>query len=90
MDPGTDIAGASSTWDVEARERWHHGRVRLADFWERMELALGRSYARSWAEDQHLAELGGRTVQEALAAGTQTREVWRAVCRHAPVPPELR
>ncbi len=64
--------------------------MRLADFWERMEIALGRTYARSWADDQSLAELGGRSVMEALAAGVPTRSVWDAVCRHAPVPPELR
>jgi hypothetical protein len=64
--------------------------VRLTDFWERMELTFGRAYARSWADDQHLAALGGRTVTEALAAGTDTREVWRAVCTHAPVPADLR
>ncbi|MGB8022071.1 MAG: DUF3046 domain-containing protein [Candidatus Nanopelagicales bacterium] len=64
--------------------------MRLSDFWERMDLVLGRGYARSWAADQHLAELGGRTVLEALAEGAQAREVWRAVCLHAPVPRYLR
>jgi hypothetical protein len=55
-----------------------------------MELTFGRGYARSWAHDQHLAALGGRTVMQALAEGTDTREVWRAVCAHAPVPAHLR
>lgn len=63
--------------------------VRLTDFWERMELTFGRAYARSWAADQHLAALHGRTVDEALAAGEDTREVWRAVCAHAAVPRDL-
>ena len=64
--------------------------MRLTDFWERMELTFGRTYARSWADDQHLAALGGRTVAQALAEGTDTREVWRAVCQHAAVPAHLR
>jgi len=63
--------------------------VRAADFWERMELTFGRAYARSWAADQHLAALGGRTVDEALAQGEDTRTVWRAVCAHAAVPRDL-
>jgi len=54
-----------------------------------MELTFGRAYARSWAADQHLAALHGRTVDEALAAGEDTREVWRAVCAHAAVPSDL-
>ncbi len=63
--------------------------MRLTDFWERMELTFGAAYARSWADDQHLAALGGRTVVEALAQGEDTREVWRAVCAHARVPSDL-
>jgi hypothetical protein len=54
-----------------------------------MELTFGRAYARSWASDQHLAALGGRTVEQALADGEDTRDVWRAVCAHARVPSDL-
>ena len=64
--------------------------MRLTDFWERMVLTFGSVYALSWASDQSLATLGGRTVVEALADGTDTRDVWRAVCAHASVPPHLR
>jgi len=59
--------------------------VRLTDFWERMELAFGPVYARSWAQDVVLAPLGC-TVEQALAAGTDAKEVWRAVCQPADVP----
>jgi hypothetical protein len=41
---------------------------------------LGPGYAESWAKDQHLAELAGRTVLEALDDGVPPRQVWRAVC----------
>ncbi len=63
--------------------------MRLTDFWERMHELLGSTYARSWAADQHLAALGGRTVEEALAEGVDTRSVWRAVCQHVDVPAHL-
>jgi hypothetical protein len=53
--------------------------VRHTEFWARMEQTLGPSYARSWASMYVIAELGGRTVDEALAAGVPPKEVWRAV-----------
>jgi hypothetical protein len=53
--------------------------VRHTEFWERMELALGPAYARSWAERYVIAELGERTAEQALAAGVSPKEVWRAV-----------
>jgi hypothetical protein len=53
--------------------------MRHTEFWSRMEHALGPAYARSWADQQVLAELGGRTVNQALAAGEDPKAVWRAV-----------
>ena len=53
--------------------------MRHTEFWARMEHALGPSYARSWASMFVLGDLGGRTVDEALAAGVSPKEVWRAV-----------
>lgn len=53
--------------------------MRHTEFWSRMESALGSAYARSWAERYVIADLGGRTAQEALAAGYEPKEVWRAV-----------
>lgn len=63
------------------------GRVRLTDFWERMEHHLGAAYADSWARDYVIAALGGRTVHQALAAGEDTKVVWRAVCDTLRLPP---
>jgi hypothetical protein len=63
-------------------------RVRLTDFWERMEAVLGPAYAHSWADDVVLPGLGC-TVTEAIAAGVETREVWRAVCATVDVPGTL-
>lgn len=53
--------------------------MRHTEFWARMEHALGESYAATWASHHVLAELGGRTVDEALAAGEDPKAVWRAV-----------
>lgn len=53
--------------------------MRHTEFWARMEAALGPAYARAWAEQQVLRELGGRTAAEALAAGESPKAVWRAV-----------
>jgi hypothetical protein len=66
--------------------------MRATDFWERMEAVLGPSYADSFARDQVLAELGGRTIVEAIDAGWDTKDVWRALVRsgRVQVPARLR
>jgi hypothetical protein len=66
--------------------------VRLTDFWSRLEQVFGRGYAHSVAADQVIPQLGGRTIDQALAAGEQTVVVWRAVCAAYPerVPTKLR
>ena len=51
---------------------------------------FGPTYADSFAHDFVIAELGGRTVHEALAQGVATVDVWRAVCRTVDVAPNLR
>jgi hypothetical protein len=64
--------------------------MRLTDFWERLEAALGPAYARSWAHDHVISALGGRTVDEAIAAGIETVDVWRAVHAALELPPRDR
>ncbi len=54
--------------------------MRLTDFWARMERRFGAAYAASYAADQVLSTLGGRTVQQALDDGEDAKQVWRAVC----------
>ena len=44
-----------------------------------MDRHLGDGYSRVWAQQQALAGLDGRTVDEALAAGEHPRRVWRVV-----------
>lgn len=60
--------------------------MRLTEFWARMEAALGPSYARAWADRVVLADLGSRTVVEALDAGEPAKEVWAAVWRALELP----
>lgn len=66
--------------------------MRLTDFWARLEQVFGPAYAASVAADQVLAQLGGRTINQALAAGEETVDVWRAVVAAYPerVPAKLR
>lgn len=60
--------------------------MRHTEFWARMEHALGAAYARTWAEQQVMAGLGGRTVTEALDAGEPPKRVWREVWEHLELP----
>lgn len=64
--------------------------MRLSEFWQRMRAQFGDSYASSVAKDHVLAELGGRTVDQALADGVDAKTVWRAVCEEFDVPSSLR
>ena len=63
--------------------------MRLTDFWQRMQTRFGSSYAHSLARDYRLTGLGA-TVEEALAAGVEVKDVWRAVCGEFDVPSHLR
>lgn len=51
-----------------------------------MEGRFGAVYARSYAADQVLWTLSGRTVERALADGDDVKSVWRAVCEAEQVP----
>ncbi|MDR1807012.1 MAG: DUF3046 domain-containing protein [Propionibacteriaceae bacterium] len=53
--------------------------MREQELWARLNAALGAGYAPAWAEQVVLADLGGRTVLEALAAGLPCKRIWRAV-----------
>jgi hypothetical protein len=66
--------------------------VRLTDLWARLNETFGPRYATSVANDQVLAQLGGRTINQALAGGEEVVNVWRAVVAAYPdrVPARLR
>ncbi|MEZ5185925.1 MAG: DUF3046 domain-containing protein [Candidatus Nanopelagicales bacterium] len=64
--------------------------MRLTEFWSRMEHVLGPEYYASWAKDHVLAQLGGRTVDQALRDGDDAKAVWRAVVANLQLPATLR
>ena len=55
--------------------------MRLTVFWDLMTERFGAAYVDSFARDHVMSELGGRTVTQALAAGTGAKQVWAAVLR---------
>jgi hypothetical protein len=61
--------------------------MRHTEFWTRMEHALGAAYARTWAQQQVISDLGHRTVTEALDDGEPPKRVWRAVWERLDLPP---
>ncbi|MBO2446618.1 DUF3046 domain-containing protein [Actinomadura barringtoniae] len=64
--------------------------MRLTVFWDRMNQQFGEAYAQSVAKDYVIADLGGRTVEQALADGEAAKRVWQAVCATFDVPQTLR
>ena len=55
-----------------------------------MRAQFGETYAESVAKDQVLADLGDRTVNQALADGVEAKTVWPTVCDSFDVPQRLR
>ena len=64
--------------------------VRLTMFWDLMREQFGDRYAASVAKDHVLADLGSRTVDQALADGVEPKLIWQAVCRAFEVPEHRR
>lgn len=64
--------------------------MRLTVFWERMADHFGPGYAEMFARDHVMSELGGHTVNEALACGWAAKDVWRVVCAVMDVPQDKR
>jgi hypothetical protein len=64
--------------------------MRLTEFWNRMNAHFGAAYADSFARDHVMTELGGRTVRQALDAGWEAKDVWRAVCAAVGIPASAR
>lgn len=60
--------------------------MRHTEFWARMEHVLGSGYARTWSREHVLADLGGRTVDQALDQGESPKRIWQAVWRALDLP----
>lgn len=59
--------------------------MRISDLRNRIELSFGSDWASSFCKDIALSELGSKTVDEALVAGYEAADIWRAVCAAHPV-----
>lgn len=64
--------------------------MRITVFRKHMADEFGEVRADMMARDHVFSSLGGRTVDQALEAGLQPKEIWRAVCEVFEVPPERR
>ncbi|MGO4858812.1 DUF3046 domain-containing protein [Arthrobacter sp. 2MCAF14] len=64
--------------------------MRISDFWRLMDDEFGAGYSRVLSSSLVLAGVGGRTANDALAAGYSPRDVWLALCDVQDVPPERR
>lgn len=84
--PGMAVAVLGESGGV----RRYPGAVRLTVFWQKMRGQFGDAYAASVAKDYVLGGLGGRTVDQALADGTEPKTIWRAVCEAFEIPEESR
>ena len=73
-----------------SRCRLYPDRVRLTHFRRLMDDEFGAVRAGSIARDHVFSRLNGRTVEQAIEAGEEPREVWRAVCTEFDVPAERR
>jgi hypothetical protein len=58
--------------------------MRISDLRERLALSFGEEWAPSFSQDIAISELGSKTVNEALAAGLEADEIWKAVCKQCP------
>ena len=59
--------------------------MRISDLRERILLAFGPQWAPSFSSDIAISELGSKSVNEALAAGVEPHEIWKALCQSHPV-----
>jgi hypothetical protein len=64
--------------------------MRLTHFRQQMADEFGRIRSEMIARDHVFSVFGNRTVDQALDAGYDPKEVWRAVCEAFDVPPERR
>jgi hypothetical protein len=62
--------------------------MRISDLRERLSLSFGDAWASSFSQDIAISELGSLTVNQALEAGREVDEIWKAVCKQCPVETE--
>lgn len=62
--------------------------MRLTEFNDRITLRFGATYGASVLADHVLTRFDGRTAAQAIEAGIEPRDVWRALCVDFDVPRE--
>ena len=62
--------------------------MRISDLRERLARSFGDAWAPSFSQDIAISELDSMTVNEALLAGREADEIWRAVCKQCPTETE--
>lgn len=60
--------------------------MRLTEFHELVEAQFGPVRGASMLVDHALTRFGGRTAAQAIEAGVEPRDVWRALCADFDVP----
>ena len=58
--------------------------MRITELRRRLIAHFGPDWAPSYSKDFVFAELGGQTIDQALAMGMEPSEIWRAVLRQNP------
>ena len=58
--------------------------MRISDLRERITLSFGESWAPSFCKDIAITQLGSKTVEEALRAGVEASDIWKALCMAYP------
>ena len=61
--------------------------MRLSEFRLAISDEFGEAYGSVISRDLVLEEVGGRTADQAIAAGESVRAVWLALCKAMDVPP---
>ncbi|MET7996219.1 DUF3046 domain-containing protein [Amycolatopsis sp. NPDC005232] len=64
--------------------------MRITVFRRLMADEFGPGRAEVLAQDHVLSGLGGKTVDQALAAGISAKQIWREVCEAFDIPSERR
>ena len=64
--------------------------MRLTQFRELLAEEFGPARAAAMSRDHVFAQLGDRTIEQALEFGFDARDVWKAVCEAYDVPPARR
>ena len=64
--------------------------MRETELWARLRTILGAAYAGAWAESVVHADLGDRTVLQALGAGIEVKRIWQVASASLEVPEHQR